>query len=71
MPLRPDKEILTIQQVSWVPGVFAGEGSATLYYANFTKHPAHEGIVDALKNGTRRALGDNNDDDEGKDEDDD
>lgn len=37
---------------SWVPGVFTGQGSATLYFANFTKHPAYAGVVSALKNGT-------------------
>ena len=37
---------------SWVPGVFAGQGSADLYFANFTKHPAYYGVVDALKNDT-------------------
>ncbi|CAG8976036.1 hypothetical protein HYALB_00007563 [Hymenoscyphus albidus] len=39
--------------VSWVPGVFPGEGDATLYYANFTRHPAYEGVVGALKAGGR------------------
>ncbi|KAG9236808.1 putative endo-1,4-beta-xylanase [Amylocarpus encephaloides] len=39
--------------VSWVPGVFEGQGAATLYYANFTKHPAYDGIMGALKNGTK------------------
>jgi len=38
---------------SWVPGVFDGQGAATLYFANFTKHPAYYGVVEALKNGTK------------------
>jgi endo-1,4-beta-xylanase len=40
------------QQFSWVPSVFTGQGSATLYFANFTKHPAYNGVVNALKNTT-------------------
>lgn len=35
--------------VSWVPGVFLGEGNACLYSANFTKKPAYWAIVDVLK----------------------
>jgi hypothetical protein len=38
--------------VSWIPGVFPGEGSGTLYFPNFDKHPAYQGVVDALTNGT-------------------
>jgi len=34
---------------SWVPGVFTGQGSADLWFANFTKHPAYYTIVDKLK----------------------
>nr|AUS45865.1 glycoside hydrolase family 10 protein [Coniochaeta hoffmannii] len=37
---------------SWVPGVFTGYGDATLWFANFTKHPAYNGVVEALTNGT-------------------
>lgn len=39
-------------QFSWVPTVFTGQGSATLYFTNYTKHPAYAGVVSALKNGT-------------------
>jgi endo-1,4-beta-xylanase len=39
---------------SWVPGTFAGFGDADLYFANFTQHPAHAGVVSALKNATAR-----------------
>ncbi|PMD50587.1 glycoside hydrolase family 10 protein [Hyaloscypha bicolor E] len=42
----------TLEHNSWTPGVFAGYGSAGLWFANFTKHPAYQGIVDAFKNGT-------------------
>ncbi|KAE8452682.1 hypothetical protein EG329_013941 [Mollisiaceae sp. DMI_Dod_QoI] len=49
---------------SWVPDTFPGYGAATLYFANFTKHPAYQGIVNALINGT-----DSDDDyDDGEDE---
>ena len=44
---------LTAKQVSWVPGVFEGQGAATLYFDNFTKHPAYQGIVEALTNKTK------------------
>lgn len=40
------------QKFSWIPGVFPGQGSADLWFANFTKHPAYYGVVAALKNGT-------------------
>lgn len=39
-------------QFSWVPDTFPGFGYATLYFANFTRHPAYQGIVNALSNGT-------------------
>lgn len=38
---------------SWVPGVFDGFGDATLYFDNFTKHPAYNGVVEALTNNTK------------------
>ncbi|KAJ9138844.1 Beta-xylanase [Pleurostoma richardsiae] len=38
---------------SWVPGVFEGQGAATLYFDNFTKHPAYYGVVEALTNKTK------------------
>jgi endo-1,4-beta-xylanase len=41
-----------LQQFSWVPGVFPGFGDATLYFDNFTKHPAYDGVVEALTNKT-------------------
>ncbi|KLU90863.1 glycosyl hydrolase family 10 [Magnaporthiopsis poae ATCC 64411] len=34
---------------SWVPYVFAGEGAATLWFDDFSKHPAYDGIVEVLK----------------------
>ncbi|KAF4630971.1 hypothetical protein G7Y89_g7167 [Cudoniella acicularis] len=43
--------------VSWVPGVFTGMGSACLWFGNFTKHPAYQGVVEALTNDTRRGFG--------------
>jgi endo-1,4-beta-xylanase len=42
-----------------VPGVFAGTGAATLYFDNFTKHPAYDGVVEALKNKTKDKDGKN------------
>tara|TARA_R110002060_G_scaffold25223_1_gene34421 strand:- start:728 stop:970 length:243 start_codon:yes stop_codon:yes gene_type:complete len=36
-------------QFSWVPDVFPGQGAATLWFADFTKHPAYQAIVDVLK----------------------
>jgi endo-1,4-beta-xylanase len=42
---------------SWVPAVFPGQGAALLWFDDFTKHPAYDGIVDALKNGTRCKAG--------------
>jgi len=39
---------------SWIPPVFAGFGDADLYFANFTVHPAHSGVVSALTNGTSK-----------------
>ncbi|KAH6673332.1 putative endo-1,4-beta-xylanase [Halenospora varia] len=57
--------------VSWVPGVFAGFGSPSLWFGNFTKHPAYQGVVEALKNDTSKGHGgwgshdhDDEDDDE-------
>lgn len=38
---------------SWVPDVFPGEGAATLYFEDFSKHPAYQGVVDALKSGAK------------------
>lgn len=37
---------------SWVPYVFTGEGAAGLWFANFTTHPAYDGIIEALTNNT-------------------
>ncbi|KAK3943881.1 glycoside hydrolase superfamily [Diplogelasinospora grovesii] len=39
---------------SWVPSVFPEQGAATLYFANFTKHPAYHGVVEAITNKTNR-----------------
>jgi len=35
-----------------VPYVFPGEGAAGLWFANFSKHPAYDGIIEALTNNT-------------------
>ncbi|KAL8302882.1 hypothetical protein RB597_005432 [Gaeumannomyces tritici] len=40
---------------SWVPYVFDGEGAATLWFDDFSKHPAYDGIIDALKNNSKCA----------------
>ncbi|KAK1723178.1 hypothetical protein CaCOL14_001083 [Colletotrichum acutatum] len=48
---------------SWVPAVFPGEGAALLWFEDFSKHPAYDGVLEALKNTTappcrrRRSLG--------------
>ena len=34
---------------SWVPYVFPGQGAATLWFDDFKKHPAYDGIIAALK----------------------
>lgn len=39
---------------SWVPYVFTGEGAALLWFEDFSKHPAYDGVVEALTNKTRR-----------------
>ncbi|EHL03032.1 (Trans)glycosidase [Glarea lozoyensis ATCC 20868] len=61
--------------VSWIPGVFAGQGSGTLFFPNFTRHPAYDGVADALKNGTRKGWSvphyDGDDEEEQEDEDED
>ncbi|TDZ32785.1 Endo-1,4-beta-xylanase 1 [Colletotrichum spinosum] len=47
---------------SWVPYTFEGEGAALLWFEDFSKHPAYDGVLEALKNKTappcrrRRAL---------------
>jgi len=38
---------------SWVPYVFPGEGAAGLWFEDFSTHPAYDGIVEALINGTK------------------
>ncbi|SPO04410.1 related to endo-1,4-beta-xylanase [Cephalotrichum gorgonifer] len=38
---------------SWVPYVFEGEGDALLWFEDFEKHPAYDGVVEALTNGTK------------------
>ncbi|KAK4041321.1 endo-1,4-beta-xylanase B [Parachaetomium inaequale] len=40
---------------SWVPAVFPGEGAAALWFEDFSKHPAYDGIVEALTNKTTGA----------------
>ncbi|KAB5571861.1 family 10 glycosyl hydrolase [Coniochaeta sp. 2T2.1] len=38
---------------SWVPAVFPGQGAPLIWFDNFTTHPAYDGIVEALKNGSK------------------
>ena len=38
---------------SWVPAVFPTEGAALLWFADFSKHPAYDGVVEALTNKTK------------------
>src|SRR5690349_12089894 len=38
---------------SWVPSVFDGQGAATLYFEDFSKHPAYWGVVNALASGIK------------------
>ncbi|KAK3951811.1 endo-1,4-beta-xylanase [Pseudoneurospora amorphoporcata] len=38
---------------SWVPFVFTGEGAALLWFEDFSKHPAYDGVVEALTNKTQ------------------
>lgn len=38
---------------SWVPPVFPSQGAASLWFDNFTHHPAYEGVVEALTNKTK------------------
>ncbi|KAK4105154.1 glycoside hydrolase family 10 protein [Parathielavia hyrcaniae] len=42
---------------SWVPYVFPTEGAATLWFEDFAKHPAYDGVVEALTNKTSRGKG--------------
>ena len=42
---------------SWVPYVFEGEGAALLWFDDFSTHPAYDGVVEALTNGTRKDKG--------------
>lgn len=51
---------------SWVPYVFPGEGAAGLWFANFTTHPAYDGIVEALTNKTASPVGKGKGKDTGK-----
>ncbi|KAK7972342.1 glycoside hydrolase family 10 protein [Apiospora saccharicola] len=37
---------------SWVPYTFPGEGAALLWFEDFTKHPAYDASIEAMKNGT-------------------
>jgi endo-1,4-beta-xylanase len=37
---------------SWVPYVFPGEGAPTLWFDDFTRHPAYYGVLAAFKNAT-------------------
>ena len=34
---------------SWVPATFPGQDNAALWFANFTVHPAYDGLIGALK----------------------
>ncbi|KAH6635743.1 glycoside hydrolase superfamily [Chaetomium tenue] len=40
---------------SWVPFVFEGEGAALLWFEDFSKHPAYDGVAEALTNRTTGA----------------
>ncbi|KAH6629896.1 glycoside hydrolase superfamily [Chaetomium sp. MPI-SDFR-AT-0129] len=42
---------------SWVPPVFPGQGAALLWFEDFTKHPAYDGVVEALTNNTGKGKG--------------
>ncbi|KAK3504424.1 glycoside hydrolase superfamily [Neurospora crassa] len=42
---------------SWVPAVFPGEGAALLWFDDFSRHPAYEGVVEALTNKTQGQNG--------------
>ncbi|KAK8102060.1 glycoside hydrolase family 10 protein [Apiospora sp. TS-2023a] len=37
---------------SWVPYTFPGEGAALLWFEDFTKHPAYDASIEAMRNGT-------------------
>ena len=39
---------------SWVPAVFPGEGAPLLWFEDWSKHPAYDGVVEALRNKTNR-----------------
>jgi len=34
---------------SWVPVTFPGQGAALLWFEDFKKHPAYDGMVETLK----------------------
>jgi endo-1,4-beta-xylanase len=36
-----------------VPHVFTTEGAALLWFEDFSKHPAYDGVVEALTNKTK------------------
>jgi len=40
---------------SWIPDVFPSQGAATLFFPDFTKHPAYKAIQDVLKAGAKKA----------------
>jgi endo-1,4-beta-xylanase len=40
-----------------VPAVFPSEGAATLWFEDFSKHPAYDGVVEALTNKTNNGKG--------------
>ncbi|AEO58598.1 glycoside hydrolase family 10 protein [Thermothelomyces thermophilus ATCC 42464] len=37
---------------SWVPATFPGQGAPLLWFEDFSKHPAYDGVVEALTNRT-------------------
>ncbi|KAL2074011.1 hypothetical protein VTL71DRAFT_7789 [Oculimacula yallundae] len=45
---------------SWIPDVFPGQGAGTLWFPDFTKHPAYDAIVKVF----RKKIKENGDDDD-------
>jgi endo-1,4-beta-xylanase len=39
---------------SWVPATFPGQGAASIWFDNFTVHPAYYGIIEAFQNKTTK-----------------
>ncbi len=41
---------------SWVLATYPGQGAALLWYSDFTKHPAYNGIIETFKHITSHKL---------------